>query len=161
HKGLVKGAGPAIGDPVLASPSDVGGAAKAHPDISIVVYHSGAEIEVTEGPYDPHGNGVDRLIASLKKAGIEPGGNVYAELGWTWRSKMGNPNELAHLLGKLLLAVGEDRILWGTDSIWAGSPQDQIDAFRTFQITDRFQERYGYPALTDEVKAKILWRNAA
>jgi predicted TIM-barrel fold metal-dependent hydrolase len=161
HKGLVTGAGPAIGDPALASPSDVGGAAKAHPDLSIVVYHSGAEIEVTEGPYDPHGDGVDRLIASLDKAGIEPGGNVYAELGWTWRSKMGNPDELAHLLGKLLLAVGEDRILWGTDSIWAGSPQDQIDAFRTFRITDRFQERYGYPALTDEVKSKILWRNAA
>lgn len=28
------------------------------------------------------------------------------------------PLEAAHVLGKLLLAVGEDRILWGTDSVW-------------------------------------------
>ena len=26
-------------------------------------------------------------------------------------------------------------MLWGTDSIWYGSPQDQIDAFRAFQIS--------------------------
>jgi hypothetical protein len=161
HKGLVDGAGGALGDRALASPADVGAAAAAHPDLAIVVYHSGAEIEVVEGPYDPRGGGIDRLVRSLDDAGIEQGGNVYAELGWTWRSKMAGVDEAAHLLGKLLLAVGEDRILWGTDSIWAGSPQDQIQAFRTFRISEAFQERYGYPALTDEVRHKILWRNAA
>jgi predicted TIM-barrel fold metal-dependent hydrolase len=161
HKGLVTGAGGALGDAELASPADIGGAAAAHPDLTIVVYHSGAEIEVVEGPYDPRGGGIDRLVASLDDAGIEPGGNVYAELGWTWRSKMGNVDDAAHLLGKLLVAVGEDNVLWGTDSIWAGTPQDQIQAFRTFSISEAFQERYGYPALTDEIKHKILWRNAA
>jgi predicted TIM-barrel fold metal-dependent hydrolase len=161
HKGLVTGAGGAIGDPVLASPADIGPAAAAHPDVTLVVYHSGAEMEVVEKAYDPAGGGIDRLVKSLEDASIEPGGNVYAELGWTWRAKMGDPDQAAHLLGKLLLAVGEDRLLWGTDSIWAGSPQDQIQAFRAFQITEQFQERYGYPALTDEIKHKILWRNAA
>jgi len=39
-------------------------------------------------------------------------------------------------------------VLWGTDSIWYGSPQDQIQAFRAFEITPEFQERFGYPALT-------------
>ena len=38
-------------------------------------------------------------------------------------------------------------MLWGTDSIFYGSPQDQIQAFRAFQISDEFQERFGYPAL--------------
>ncbi|HEV7759435.1 MAG TPA: amidohydrolase family protein [Acidimicrobiales bacterium] len=161
HKGLFTGAGGPIGDRALASPADVGGAAAAHPDVTIVVYHSGAEVEVVEGPYDPEGGGIDRLIRSLDEAGIEPGGNVYAELGWTWRLKMGEVDQAAHLLGKLLLAVGEDRILWGTDSIWAGTPQDQIQAFRTFQISERFQDQYGYPALTEEIKHKVLWRNAA
>jgi hypothetical protein len=163
HKGLVRGAADtAIGDPVLASPADVGPAAAAHPGVTIVVYHSGAEMEVAEGAYDPQRpEGVDRLVRSLDEAGIEPGGNVYAEIGWTWRAKMGDPDQAAHLLGKLLLAVGEDNLLWGTDSIWAGSPQDQIDAFRSFRISDSFQERYGYPALTDELKHKVLWRNAA
>ena len=59
---------------------------------------------------------------------------------------MGNPDEAAHVLGKLLVAFGPERILWGTDSIWYGSPQDQIAAFRTFEITPAFQEQFGYPA---------------
>ena len=47
---------------------------------------------------------------------------------------MRDPTTAAHLLGKLLKHVGEDNVLWGTDSIWYGSPQDQIQAFRSFQI---------------------------
>jgi uncharacterized protein len=105
--------------------------------------------------------GVDRLIKSLEDSGIEPGANVYAELGSTWRFLMGDPDGAAHVLGKLLLAVGEERILWGTDSIWYGSPQDQIEAFRTFEISTELQDRHGYPALTDDIKHNILWRNAA
>jgi hypothetical protein len=34
-------------------------------------------------------------------------------------------------------------------------------AFRAFQITPEFQDRFGYPALTPEVKAKVLGLNAA
>ena len=74
---------------------------------------------------------------------------------------MRDPDQAAHLLGKLLKTFGEDRVLWGTDSIWYGSPQDQIQAFRAFRITEEFQERFGYPALTDETKARILGLNAA
>ena len=52
-------------------------------------------------------------------------------------------------------------MLWGTDSIWYGSPQDQIQAFRAFQISPEFQERYGYPALTPALKADVFGLNAA
>lgn len=52
-------------------------------------------------------------------------------------------------------------MLWGTDSIWYGSPQDQIQAFRAFEITPEFQERFGYPALTKGLKAKVLGLNGA
>jgi uncharacterized protein len=147
----------------FASPADVGPAAARHPDARIVVYHSGWEGSVTEGPYNPSAPnaGVDRLVASVTGAGLGPGSNVYAELGTTWRSLMGDPPQAAHLLGKLLVHVGEDNIVWGTDSIWYGSPQDQIQAFRAFEITEEFQERFGYPALTPERKAKILGLNAA
>jgi hypothetical protein len=74
---------------------------------------------------------------------------------------MKKPDQAAHVLGKLLLHLGEDRILWGTDAIWYGSPQDQIQAFRSFEISSELQERYGYPALTKERKAKIFGLNAA
>ena len=70
------------------------------------------------------------------------------------------PREAAHVLGKLLNAVGPDNILWGTDSVWYGSPQPLIDAFRAFQIPPSFQERYGYPALTPDIKDRIMSRNA-
>ncbi len=153
HKGLSGGS-------PFASPVDIGPAASRHPDIRFLVYHSGFEGAVAEGPFDPAGTGVDRLVVSLGDHGIGPGGNVYAELGSTWRSVMGDPDQAAHVLGKLLLAVGEDNVLWGTDSIWYGSPQDQIAAFRSFSITAEYQERFGYPELTEERKAKILGLNA-
>lgn len=152
HKGLSGGSR-------WASPVDIGPAATANPDLRFLVYHSG--YEDGEGPTDlDHPTGVDRLLVSLRDAGIGAGGNVYAELGSTWRRAMTDVDDAAHLLGKLLLAVGEDRILWGTDSLWYGSPQDQIEVFRAFRISEEFQERYGYPALTDEVKTKILGGNA-
>ena len=74
---------------------------------------------------------------------------------------MRDPDQAAHLLGKLMLAVGEDNVLWATDSIWYGSPQDQIQAFRTFQISGHFQNRYGYPELTPERKHKIFGLSGA
>lgn len=156
HKGL-------SGNDPASSPADIGPAAAGHPDVNLLVYHSGYESGLVEGPYELSTTdvGVNRLIASIEGAGIGPRGNVYAELGSTWRTLMARPDEAAHLIGKLLLAVGEDNILWGTDSIWYGSPQDQIQAFRAFQITDEFQERYGYPALTPEIKRKIFGHNAA
>jgi predicted TIM-barrel fold metal-dependent hydrolase len=159
-----------IGPPIVCvhkglggDPSDVGPAAAAHPEISFVAYHSGYETAVHEGawtPGDPNG-GVDRLLESARAAGIPAGGNVYAELGSTWRLLMGDPDQAAHLLGKLIAALGPTNVLWGTDSIWYGSPQDQIDAFRTFEITADAQERFGYAPLTPEVKAGILAGNAA
>lgn len=74
---------------------------------------------------------------------------------------MSKPDQAAHLLGKLLKYMGDERICWGTDALWYGSPQDQIQAFRSFQISPEFQIKYGYPALTGEMRANILGRNAA
>ncbi|MGQ0670263.1 MAG: amidohydrolase family protein, partial [Actinomycetota bacterium] len=90
-----------------------------------------------------------------------PNENVYAELGTTWWNLMRSPTQAAHVLGKLLRYVGEANVLWGTDSIWYGTPQDQIQAMRSFHISTEFQERYGYPELTKRLKAKILGLNGA
>jgi hypothetical protein len=154
HKGFGGGS-------AYAAPSDIGPAAAAHPDIRFVVYHSGYEAANSEGAYDPDGAGVDRLVRTLTDAGVGPGANVYAELGSTWFNVMRDPEQAAHTLGKLLVAVGPDNVVWGTDSIWYGSPQAQIEAFRAFEITPEYQERFGYPALTADVKRKILGVNAA
>ena len=162
HKGL---GGPIPEQSVdAASPRDIGPAAAAFPGIDFVVYHSGYERDPDgqEGAYDPSAatRGVDRLVKSVETAGIGPGGNVYAELGSTWFLMLRRPVEAAHVLGKLLVALGPERVVWGTDSTWYGSPQPLIDAFRAFQIPERMQAEFGYPPLTTAVKERILSANA-
>jgi predicted TIM-barrel fold metal-dependent hydrolase len=142
----------------------VGPAAKAFPEIDFIVYHSGYERNPVgqEGPLDertPYG--VDRLVLSARQAGIGHDGNIYAELGSTWFLMLRRPFEAAHVMGKLLKQFGPNRILWGTDSTWYGSPQSLIDAFRAFTIPKWMQDKFGYPALTDDIKDRILGRNAA
>jgi hypothetical protein len=159
HKGL-----PLQGfDLAHNTPDDVVALAAQYPDLRFVVFHSGFERAIHEGPYDPaHATrGTNALIAALDRHGVAPNANVYCELGTTWREVLSAPDEAAHVLGKLLTRVGEDRVLWGSDAIWYGSPQPQIMALRAFQITPEYRERYGYPELTAERKRKILGLNAA
>jgi predicted TIM-barrel fold metal-dependent hydrolase len=164
HKGL---GGPIPDASVAAaSPRDIGPAAAAFPDVTFVVYHSGYERNPNgeEGPYDPArpelDTGVDRLVRSLSDSRVGPQGNVYAELGTTWFLMLRRPREAAHVLGKLLVALGPERIVWGTDCAWYGSPQPLIDAFRAFIIPDEIQAQFGYPPLTAAVKERILSTNA-
>ena len=156
HKGF-------SGESPYASPRDIGPAARRHPEARFVVYHSGFEARVPEGPYTAAtaNVGVNRLITSMKKSGIGPNENVYAELGSTWWYVMRSPVQAAHVLGKLLKYVGEDNVLWGTDCLFYGSPQDQIQALRSFTISEEFQERHGYPELTRRITDKILGANGA
>ena len=141
---------------------DVGVVARQFPDVSFIIYHSGWVPGQPERAYqqDARREGVDSLVRSLLDNGVPPNSNVYAELGSTWRGVMGDPDSAAHCLGKLLTYVGENNVLWGTDSIWYGSPQDQIQAFRTFQIAPELQERHGYPPMTPALRAKVFGLNA-
>ena len=56
--------------------------------------------------------------------------------------------------------MGKTTSCGGTDSIWYGSPQDQIQAFRSFQIAPELRERHGYPAITPLLRAKVFGLNA-
>jgi predicted TIM-barrel fold metal-dependent hydrolase len=143
--------------------SDIGVVARRFPDVNFLVYHSGFVTEVREQPYDHAAkrDGIDTLISSLLKNEISPGKNVYAELGSTWRFLMRDPEQAAHALGKLIKYCGPDNVLWGTDSIWYGSPQDQIQAFRTFQIAPALREKHGYAEITPGLRARIFGLNAA
>jgi hypothetical protein len=165
HKGL-----PIPGFSVTYNdPEDIGRVAKRYPQANFVVYHSGYgnQNNYSEGAYAENArNGVNSLITALLAQGIGPGSNVYAELGTTWQlvttlPLVGSLTAAAHVIGKLLKYVGEDNVVWGTDSIWYGSPQSQIESFLQFQISEDLQARHGYPALTLERKRKILGLNAA
>ena len=145
------------------SPLDVVRAAKAFPEIKFLVYHSGWEFNFDENhPYTDLGDqtqGVDRFIKALQAHEIGPGGNVYAELGTTWFNLIGNSEQAGHVLGKLLAQLGPDRIVWGTDTVFNGIGQPQIDAFWMYEIPAPIAPLY--PALGTEVKRKILGLNGA
>lgn len=163
HKGL-------SGQVPTGSPRDFGIAAKRYPDIDFIAYHSGFEPgdgrptdETREGPYHEETAhlGVNRLVQTILDNEVAPGSNIFAELGTTWYCLIKRPVEAAHVLGKLLNAVGTDNVLWGTDGIWYGPTQGAVDTFRAFQIPEWMRETYGYPELTPELKQQILGFNAA
>jgi hypothetical protein len=65
-------------------------------------------------------------------------------------------------MGVLIKGLGADHVCWGTDAIWTGSPQWQIEALRRLEIPEDMQKRYGFAALggpTDAVKTAIFSGN--
>ena len=144
HKGL------AGGNP-YASPVDIGPAAAANPDIRFLVYHSGYDTGNDRGPYNPDGTGVDRLVRSVTEAGIGPAATCTP----SWvdvADRDGRPRRRRPRPRQAARGVRPRAILWGTDSIWYGSPQDQIDAFRAFEITPAVPGAVRLPGADPEVK---------
>jgi predicted TIM-barrel fold metal-dependent hydrolase len=143
-------------------PDDMVAVSKLFPDMQFVVFHAAWDVNRREGPYAPGaGIGIDTLIEALDRHNVAPNSNVWVDLGTVWRQLLTRPDQAAHALGKVLSRVGQDRVLWGTDAIWYGSPQAQIMAFRSFEISVELQDRYGYPALTETLRRKIFGLNAA
>ena len=88
--------------------------------------------------------------------------NVYFELGSTFQmTSSAAPETCLHMLGQMIEAAGADHILWGTDSIWNGSPQSQIVRFRKLKMKEALMKKYKYSELTDTIKDQILGLNAA
>ena len=84
------------------------------------------------------------------------------EIGSTFAQLVtSHPMVCAHFFGQILDAFDVDHVLWGTDSIWYGTPQWQIEAFRRFQMPEPLIEKHKYHALTRDVKSKIFGLNAA
>ena len=158
HKGLPLGPVPDYNHP-----KDLIQAARDFPDIDFLVYHAGlqgiAGVEETlaktgEIPWTTE-------FCRLKQA--QPGlTNIYMELGSTFAQLVTtHPLVCAHLLGRIIEAFGVDHMLWGTDAIWYGTPQWQIEAFRRFQIPESLVERHKFQPLTREVKEQIFGLTAA
>ena len=158
HKGL-----PLVNfDPAFNRPDDIVAVSRQFPDMNFVVYHAAWDPSHVEGPYDPAATiGIDTLLSALDNHHVPLNDNVWVDVATLWRQLLTQPDQAAHAIGKLLKRVGEQRVLWGTDAIWYGSPEPQIMAMRAFQISPEYQDTYGYPALTDDVKHGMFGLNAA
>jgi uncharacterized protein len=71
------------------------------------------------------------------------------------------PTVAAHIMGQLMKYLGKDRIVFGSDSVWYGSPQWQIEAMWRFEIPEELRQRHGYPELAKGAKRHILGQNSA
>jgi predicted TIM-barrel fold metal-dependent hydrolase len=148
-------------------PRDVERAASDFPDLNFIVYHAAfhslrplLEAARDEFRASAHVNWVTDLCEiRRRKPGLT---NIYAELGSTFgQMVITSPMLCGHVLGMLVQSFGADHVLWGTDSIWWGSPQWQIEALRRFTMPESLMKRFGYQPLTAAVKAQILGLNAA
>jgi predicted TIM-barrel fold metal-dependent hydrolase len=143
-------------------PDDIVAVSRQFPDMQFVVFHGAWDKNHIEGPYDPNASiGIDTFLRALDNHAVPANDNVWVDVGTVWREVLRDPTTAAHTLGKLLKRVGEHRVLWGTDAIWYGSPQAQLQAFRAFTISTEYQDRFGYPALTGTIKSNVLGLNAA
>jgi predicted TIM-barrel fold metal-dependent hydrolase len=147
---------------------DVGKAAKDWPQISFIMYHAAlrnfletpaaamAEFEQT---------GRIKWATDLAEIPAKYGvTNVYGEVGTAFaNSAVANPRFAAAFMGTLLRGLGPERVLWGTDSVWYGSPQWQIEAMRRLEIPDDLQKKHGFAPLgpaDGAIKSAIFSGNA-
>jgi predicted TIM-barrel fold metal-dependent hydrolase len=152
-----------------ATVRDLGKAAKDWPQINFVIYHAALR-PFLEKP--------DAVLAEFEQTGrIKwatdlaeiPGkygvSNVYAEIGTAFaNSAVASPRLAAALLGTLIRGLGADHVVWGTDSVWYGSPQWQIEAMRRLEIPEDMQRKYGFAPLGPAdglVKSAIFGGNSA
>jgi predicted TIM-barrel fold metal-dependent hydrolase len=168
HKGLPLGAF----NEEACRPLDLEKAAKDWPNLNFIVYHSGFRgygwlangtgIKVVDPKTsDPQEiPWISDILRILKRNPQIK--NIYFELGSTFNILSGlAPKLCMHMLGQMIQVAGPDHILWGTDSIWNGSPQSQIERLRRLKIADDLIETHGYPQLTAEIKNQIFGLNAA
>jgi predicted TIM-barrel fold metal-dependent hydrolase len=138
---------------------DVPVVAMRYPNVNFVVYHSAYDSAHVEGPFNPDPNpddgGTDRLWKAIQDNNLA-NKNVYAEMGSAWMLSMSDPVVAQHYIGKALKYMGEDRVVWGSECVWFGSPQNQIEAMKMFKISTEFQDMYGYPDFTDAIRRKIF-----
>ena len=152
-----------------ATVDDVPKAAKDWPQINFVMYHAALRpfLETPDADlaeFEKTGNiqWASDLARIPKEHGVS---NVYAELGTAFaNSAVASPRFAAALVGTLIKGMGADHVVWGTDSVWYGSPQWQIEAFRRLEIPTEYQDRYNFAALgpaDGTVKSAILGYNSA
>ncbi|HWV45638.1 MAG TPA: amidohydrolase family protein, partial [Nitrospira sp.] len=158
HKGLPLGP-----VPDYSHPRDLIKAAKDFPDLNFLVYHSGFRGAASIDQIFAKTGEIPWTTEFCRMKEAEPSiSNIYMELGSTFAQLVTTyPLICAHLLGQIIRSFGVDHVLWGTDSIWYGTPQWQIEAFRRFQIPEELIEKHQYQPLTRRVKERVFGLNSA
>jgi hypothetical protein len=149
--------------------SDVGQAAKDWPQLNFIIYHSGyrhvgGDPAVALAEFERTGriSWVSDLSEIPEAYGVN---NVYGDVGQLFaHTLVAEPRVCAALMGTLIKGLGVERVCWGTDALWTGSPQWQIEGLRRLEIPDDLQKKFGYTPLgtaDGPVKSAIFAGNNA
>ena len=151
-----------------AHTDDIPKAAKDWPGLNFVIYHSAIrplfDCVQANDEFEKTGKlpWIDEVSEMNPAAGIN---NVYGEIGSSFAmTVITYPRMCAYLLGRLITGLGADHVVWGTDSIWYGSPQWQIEAMRRIEIPNDMQDKFGFMPLgpaDGAIKNGILGLNSA
>ena len=146
---------------------DVGKAARDWPQLNFIIYHSAyrmGRVEDNWAIFEKTGRigWVTDLAEIPGKYGVR---NVYGDLGQIFaQSTVADPRLCAAMMGQLVQGLGADRVVWGTDAVWTGSPQWQIEALRRLEIPEEMQKKHGFKPLgpaDGPVKNAIFGENNA
>ena len=148
---------------------DVAKAAKDFPQLNFIIYHSafrytGGAWNVGWEQFEKTGriDWVTDFAEIPAKHGVK---NVYGDLGQIFaQSTVAEPRLCAAMMGQLVKGLGADHVVWGSDAIWTGAPQWQIEALRRLEIPEDMRKKYGYAALgaaDGPVKKAIFGDNSA
>jgi predicted TIM-barrel fold metal-dependent hydrolase len=152
-----------------ADVADVGQAAKDWPQLNFIIYHSayrhvGGDPKVALDEFERTGRiaWTSDLSNIPEQYGVN---NVYGDVGQLFAvTLISQPHVCAALMGTLLKGLGPERVVWGTDAVWTGSPQWQIEGLRRLEIPEDMQKKHGFAPLgaaTGPVKTKIFGDNNA
>ncbi|WP_296722745.1 amidohydrolase family protein [Erythrobacter sp.] len=152
-----------------ANVDDVGKAARDWPGLNFVIYHAALRPAVMFDPafievFERTGrmDWVTDLAEIPQKWGVS---NVWADVGTSFGSAaISHPRLAAGMMATLVKGLGPDRVLWGTDAVWYGSPQWQIEAFRRIETPEDLRRKFGWPELgaaDGPLKNAILGGNSA
>jgi uncharacterized protein len=149
---------------------DVGKAAKDWPQLNFIIYHGGYRLHPGDSPEqalkDFERTGRVEWVTDLAEIPAKYGvKNVYADTGQLFaHTTVSQPRLAAALMGTLTKGMGHDHVIWGTDCIWTGAPQWQIEALRRLEIPEDMQKKYGYQPLgpaDGPIKTAIFGGNVA
>lgn len=146
---------------------DVAQAAKDWPQLNFIIYHSAYRLDDPDwalAEFERTGriDWVTDLAEIPEKHGVT---NVYGDLGQLFaQTLVAQPRICAALMGQLVKGLGADHVCWGTDAVWTGSPQWQIEGLRRLEIPEDMQKAHGFAPLgaaDGAVKNAILGGNNA
>jgi predicted TIM-barrel fold metal-dependent hydrolase len=112
------------------------------PELKVIAYHMGW----------PHTEELIGLAGKHQNLYLSISGIV----GWYERS----PYRGYHAIGTALQWVAPERIVMGLDLPFDDTKR-VVDWVRNLQIPDELQKNYGYPEITDEIRAGVLGKNIA